>query len=532
MRPNLPLFLSRCAPRVLPCLTVLTATLALALSACSDSSKSGGGATGGTVSAADAYVDPGIIGATDASHPGNGGTGGLEIPVGDAAVTPPPALDATPFIDLGGSEPECLDENCAAGQVCYQGACVDGTHCDANTPCAGGRICVDGVCIGDPTSAGGLVAEPDMLVFSYNQVGEPVRFNTTLTNRGADTLNITTLNVIGSPLFVVVDPPQLPLRLVAEQHVDIAIEFTADDLITENAVLQVVTDQPDATPVEVRLESNHKQTGTEVPCLQIQPNRADFGLVPRGNIGHRNVDLIGCGEAPVIVQRIDRGQSLLGPLSDHFGIDQQPALPLVIQPGQHVTLDLTYAPGRAGLEFGTWDIRSNDPATPTQQITVSAMAAAPPLENVGLHIRVQWNTDLTDVDTHVLAPGGQMWTCDGDCFFSNPNPNWGDQNSWQDDPFLDLDDVDGFGPENVNIQAPIPGTYRVLIHYWDTHGGDEPDVTVDVMTFNNNIGSYGPTHLNGVDDVWQVVDIDWPGPVVHELGGVQNEARGHLCGGL
>ena len=317
-----------------------------------------------------------------------------------------------------------------------------------------------------------------------------------------------------------------------EQHIELPVEFVPDDLVPENAVLQIVTDVSGAPPVEVRLQSDHKQVGGEPPCLRVAPAQVNYGLVQRGNTAHQNVNLISCGLAPVMVTRIDRGQTFFGILSDHFDIANRPAMPLLIPAGGTVQLDLTYAPGRAGIESGFWDIRSNDPATPQARIDVSAIAAPPPLEDVGLHIHVSWDTDLTDVDTHVIAPNGQMWTCEGDCYFSNGNPSWGDPNRWEDDPFLDTDDVDGFGPENVNIQEPMNGTYRVVIHYWDTHGGNTPSTVVEVRTMNNLVGTYGPVATPNVDDNWDVVDIDWPGPVVRPLGAVQNRARGGLCGGF
>ena len=37
----------------------------------------------------------------------------------------------------------------------------------------------------------------------------------------------------------------------------------------------------------------------------------------------------------------------------------------------------------------------------------------------------------------------------------------------QTDPRLDLDDVEGLGPENINIRRPNAGTYRVAVHYYD-----------------------------------------------------------------
>lgn len=512
--------------------------LSLLTLACSDAADSANGNTeGGGSSGADTALDRPTLdqgtlptgGSIPSGNGGDGGAGGAQ-PAGGGAET----LDAGPqFIDLGPAEPECFDEDCGPGRVCYQGACIEGSRCDAESPCPGGRLCVDGVCIADPSSTGGLVAEPDQLFFSYAELGAPLRFFTTLTNKGDAVLNITAMNVVGSPLFILPEPLPLPFRLVPEQHVELPVELTPDDLMPEQAVLQISTDQPGAPPVEVRLQSDHKETGGETPCLRVAPARADFGAVRRGDVGHRNVDLISCGRASVTVLRIDRGQGFLGALSEHFDIANRPVLPAVIPPGGHISLDLTYAPGRAGLESGFWDVRSNDPATPQARIDVTALAAAPELEDVGLHIRVSWDTDLTDVDTHVLAPNGQMWSCNGDCYFSNPNPNWGDPNRWEDDPFLDVDDVDGFGPENVNIQEPANGTYRVVIHYWDTHGGNPPNTTVEVLSFNRPVASYGPVRLDDVDDNWDVVDIDWPGVVVHDLGqNVQQRNRGALCGGF
>ncbi|MSP71590.1 MAG: hypothetical protein EXR76_05315 [Myxococcales bacterium] len=498
--------------------------MALGLAACGDETTGDSGPAQERPRGSDGRV-PG-------ENPDHGANDAAGDEASDAVAAPYDGLRPLMPPDAGESQPECTDDGCGPGNVCYEGVCLEGERCIANDDCPSGRICVARICLADPGATGGLIAEPPALQFTYAEIGQDVFRNTTLVNNGNAVIEVASLTLMGSPLFTLQDGPVLPLRLVPDQRVDVAVHFQPDDENVEVGVLIAQTSDPAKPPVEVRLQSDHKMVGGESPCLQIRPNRADFGAVSRGDIGHRMINLVSCGNAPVSVLRIGRGRTFLGELSPHFGIAQMPAFPLVLAPGQQHVLDLTYAPGRAGLESGFWDVTSTDPATPGQRIDVTGMSIPPALEDVGLHIRVSWDTDLTDVDTHVLSPGGQMWSCDGDCYFSNPNPDWGVIGRWEDDAFLDVDDVDGFGPENVNIQEPIAGTYRVLIHYWDTHGGDRPQTTVEVLSHGNLLGSYGPVRMNDVDDNWYVVEIDWPAAVLREDGAYMNEARGDLCGGF
>ncbi len=270
--------------------------------------------------------------------------------------------------------------------------------------------------------------------------------------------------------------------------------------------------------------------GVQDPCLQVIPARLNFAAVQRGQMGLQAFDLVSCGEVPVQVRDVVRGVTFFGPLPDTYQLHNPPAFPLMLPPGMRVPVEVSYSPRRAGLQAGFWNVRSNDAQNPEQRVDVTALATPPPLEDVGLHVRLSWDTDLTDVDLHLLGPGGQVWTCEGDCYFSNPNPNWADPNAFVDDPFLDLDDVDGLGPENINLETPAAGTYTVVVHYWDDHGGDEPDATVEVLSHGNVVARYGPQHLSAVDDTWDVVEVDWPGLALRPLGAVANRNRGRLCG--
>jgi len=130
----------------------------------------------------------------------------------------------------------------------------------------------------------------------------------------------------------------------------------------------------------------------------------------------------------------------------------------------------------------------------------------------GLRVEMFWDTDTTDMDTHVLEPGGTTWTTDDDCNFRNCQMgevlDWGVPGATDDNPHLDIDDTNGFGPENINIDRPATGTYRVGIHAWRGAG----NVTVRIYCGGSTTEprqTFGPVPLSSApqDQFWRVADV-------------------------
>ncbi|MBN1947201.1 MAG: hypothetical protein JW797_16135 [Bradymonadales bacterium] len=132
----------------------------------------------------------------------------------------------------------------------------------------------------------------------------------------------------------------------------------------------------------------------------------------------------------------------------------------------------------------------------------------------GFRISVTWDTADTDLDLHLLHPAASGWNqSPWDCYYSNRDPNWG-ESSRDDDPLLDIDDVDGYGPESIHLSSPEgtasePVTYRVGVYYYSDHGHGPTDATVRIII--DGIERYTDT----LDDMtggsfWDVARITWP----------------------
>ncbi|MBI2374537.1 MAG: hypothetical protein HYV07_11130 [Deltaproteobacteria bacterium] len=130
-----------------------------------------------------------------------------------------------------------------------------------------------------------------------------------------------------------------------------------------------------------------------------------------------------------------------------------------------------------------------------------------------LRVELIWNPTLSesahqsDVDLHMLHPNARRWWDSTlDCHYLNTNPEWSAAGP-NDNPRLDLDDVDGRGPENINIRTPpINASYRVGVHYFSDHGYGPSEVYVNVYCFDVLKQAFGPTTLTD-DQFWKVADV-------------------------
>ncbi len=172
-------------------------------------------------------------------------------------------------------------------------------------------------------------------------------------------------------------------------------------------------------------------------------------------------------------------------------------------------LDLS---GEYTLELHVWNdrgVRSCEPA-------VLDVVATP---DEDIHIQLVWDTPNdnqqfdpvgTDVDLHLLRQGG-IWNVDPwDCFWQNLEPDWGERFDASDNPSLDIDDTDGWGPENINLNNPEQGMrYHVGVHYFSDQGFGLSYATLRLYLGGVVVKEVRRQRL--VDQqFWHAFDILWP----------------------
>lgn len=133
-----------------------------------------------------------------------------------------------------------------------------------------------------------------------------------------------------------------------------------------------------------------------------------------------------------------------------------------------------------------------------------------------------------DLDLHLLHPLATNWFDSPlDCFYENPVPDWGELGTSEDDPILDVDDINGGGPENARLNNPqntevLQKPYLVGVHYYRATdritGASFGPARATVRIFIKGELAWdftaddGPGFRDMMDEdhFWDVAQIHWP----------------------
>mgnify|MGYP006280822121 CR=1 FL=1 len=209
--------------------------------------------------------------------------------------------------------------------------------------------------------------------------------------------------------------------------------------------------------------------------------------------------------------------------------------------GSTVNLDPTdSAPGDdAKREFrlltaGTYKIglqvTDNDGFVSCQE--AKAQVTAVPNEKV--HVELTWvnpedpdETDEngSDVDVHLVKMGpGKWFEAPYDIYFRNPNNGAGNTGTgiWNpENPSLDIDDTNGAGPENIQMDDPEDCQwYAVGVHYYEQLFGTAY-ATIRIYINSKLVYEKLNQPLRQGGQFWDVARIHWPTGQVYDVDDLQ-----------
>jgi hypothetical protein len=166
---------------------------------------------------------------------------------------------------------------------------------------------------------------------------------------------------------------------------------------------------------------------------------------------------------------------------------------------------------------------------------VSCIVTITAIPDQDLHVELVWDQQYGDADLHLTRAGvtpSSAWYTGNDCFFANQNAAW-PPNGPGGNATLDIDDMAGYGPENINItDSPVNGTYEIGVAYYCSYGlagkgmtgtvapGDGPSkAIVKVYCAGSLIATYENIALDKTGRFVDVASVSWPGCTGKSVGG-------------
>jgi hypothetical protein len=146
----------------------------------------------------------------------------------------------------------------------------------------------------------------------------------------------------------------------------------------------------------------------------------------------------------------------------------------------------------------------------TNEATVTLNA----IPTEALHVQLSWDTDSNDIDLHLMKDSGP-WCSESACYYANckatsySRPDWDSDgtDSSPGDPVLDIDDLSGYGPENVNVDSPVDADYTVGVHFY-SFSGPSNFATVKVFV-NGALRAEYTRQMTTGRDFWDVSRVQW-----------------------
>jgi hypothetical protein len=377
-----------------------------------------------------------------------------------------------------------------------------------------------------------IQVSPSDVEFAAALIGHDTVSPVTITSCDAEALTIHSIRLAEdtSPAYGLVEDFELPLQLPGAHGEDrpthtIALSFHPEAEAAYGGALIIESDDAANPIIEVPILGRGTTNACPVPAVA----PAVFHVLPRDIVAldaSASTDPDGSiTEYTWIIIDAPDG-STAEPVENYFN----PARPQdggrpdnTATPGAYFWVDLAGSYTLALQVTDNLDAVAPSDACPQPRARLEIIAEP----SAGIHIQLTWNTprdgdqtdgDGADVNLHFLHPQGQNWSrAPLDCYYANKGPDWGPPGPAAN-PWLDGDDVDGAGPENIRLDDPedtgaLGAPYRIGVHYESagaprTRQFGPSEVTLRIFLGGQFVDEFERV-LHATDHFWEVAAIEW-----------------------
>ena len=241
--------------------------------------------------------------------------------------------------------------------------CLTITSNAANTPSVNLAVTGSGTAPATPVAN----VNPLALDFGAVTTGSSATRTFTIGNAGTATLTGTVAAASGTSAEYAFTPSTF--SVAAGGSTTVTVTYSPTGVGVEAGSLTVASNDPLQATIPVALTGSGVAAAT--PHLALQPASLDLGGVTVGASGALPVQVQNTGAAALSVTAITRCSATSAEFT------WSPAAPFTVAAGGATTVTVTYAPTAAGTDGGCLAFASNDPASPTTNLTVSGTGLAP-----------------------------------------------------------------------------------------------------------------------------------------------------------
>ncbi len=338
-----------------------------------------------------------------------------------------------------------------------------------------------------------IYSDPEEGEFGIIEIGTTSTITFQIGNAGFGDLEIATVELTADPEFELVSDGGLPGAIlpVGGAPYEMVVQYTPEGVEFNQGFIYITSNDPDEGILEIPLNAEGGYPGGDGPLAvcSVDPEET----VPFASLNWHGEDSYDTSGRPIVAHT--------------WTVVSFPSGSSATLAGSGATR--TTQTDLAG-EYIAQLVVTND----LGQVSPPCEAVATVVPTENLWIEMFWTYPGEDMDLHLLKPGGALET-NGDCYYGNcvgwTGLDWGTTGYDPDDPSLDLDDIPGTGPENINISEPQDGVFTVIVNDYpgSVYNGANP-TTVNIYVDGSLVGSFTDDMNYGEDHYWYVATVDWP----------------------